>query len=66
MAKLILHPIGTTLEEIARQRLLRSLERSPNERMHLAFRLMELSLAFKNGPIKLPQGKGIILKKKGV
>ena len=64
MAKLILHPPGTTREDIEHQRMLRNLERTPEERMVMAFRLMALALAFKNGPIKLPQGKGVVLKRK--
>jgi hypothetical protein len=63
MAKLIIHPPGTTREQIEEERLLRNLERSPEERMKLMFKLNAIALMLKKGPIKLPQGKGVILKK---
>ena len=64
MATIKFYPPGTTLEQIQAERRKRTLTMTPNERMHLAFELMALSLAFKNGPIKKPQGKGIVLRKK--
>ncbi len=66
MATLKFYPPGTTREQIDAERLDRILSMTPNERMHLAFELMALSLAFKKGPIKEPQGKGIVLRKKGI
>jgi hypothetical protein len=61
MAKIIIHPPGTTREEIEKIRLLRNLERTPNERMKLMFELNLLAMKIKGGPLKKPQGKGIIL-----
>ena len=66
MAILKLYPPETPREQIEAERLPRTLALSPNERMHIAFELMALSLAFKKGPIKEPQGKGIVLRKKGI
>jgi|GEM_PF-3731549 len=65
MAKIILHPPGTTREEIEELRLIRNLERTPNERMKLMFAINAMCLMLKKGPLKMPQGKGIILKKRG-
>ena len=61
MAKIILHPPGTTREEIEEQRLIRNLERTPNERMKLMFALNLMVLRLKGRPLKERQGKGIIL-----
>ena len=64
MAKIIIHPPGTTREDIEDMRLQRNLERSPEERMRLMFRLNALAMMMKKGPLKMPEGKGIILRKK--
>jgi hypothetical protein len=61
MAKLILHT-DADLEKINERRLFEMLALTPGDRMNRAFQLMKLSLLFKKGPIKKPQGKGIVLK----
>jgi hypothetical protein len=64
MVELKLYPTGKSREEIAQLRRGRALALTVNERIHTAFELMNISLAFKKGPIKLPKGKGIILEAK--
>ncbi len=64
MGKIILHPPGTTREDIEEMRLMRNLEKTPNERIRLMFTLNIMAIMVKGGPLKLPQGKGIILKRK--
>jgi hypothetical protein len=66
MTKLIIHPEGTTHESIAERRLQENLLLSPEQRMKRAFELMALSALFKDGPIKKPQGLGIVLKRKAL
>ena len=61
--KLILHTEPNP-ENISERRLLENFALSYNERMKKAFDLMKLSLMFKNGPLKSPQAKGIVLKMK--
>lgn len=61
MAKIILHT-NTDVEAINERRLQENFALSYDERMKKAFQLMRLSLLFKNGAIKKPQGKGIVLK----
>lgn len=61
MAKLILHT-RPDLDAIKERRLRENFALTPEERLKKAFKLMRLSLLFKNGPIKEPAGKGIILK----
>jgi len=62
MAQIIIHPPGTTKEDVERLRLLRNLERTPEDRMKLMFRLISLAMKIKGGPLKLPQGKGVVLR----
>jgi hypothetical protein len=64
MPKIILHPPGTTREEIEQRRIQENLKRTPAERMSFAFRLMALAMMLKKGPLKQPQGKGVVLKRK--
>lgn len=64
MAKIILHPEGESLEAIAERRLLENAMRTPEERFDKIFEMMELAALFKKGPIKEPQGLGIVLKRK--
>jgi hypothetical protein len=64
MGKVILHSPDLTPEEIENIRLDRILAMTPKERMQRMFDLMELALAMKKGPLKEPQGKGVILRKK--
>lgn len=61
MAKIILHT-NTDVEAINERRLQENFALSYDERMKKAFQLMRLSLLFKNGAIKKPQAKGIVLK----
>lgn len=63
MPKLIIHN-ANSLKEVEDRRLDENLKLSPLERFEKALLLIELSLLFKKGPIKLPQGKGIVLKLK--
>jgi hypothetical protein len=64
MAKIIIHGPGFTLEEIERERLLRNLERTPEERIHLMFEMISFAMKVRKGPLKLPEGKGIVLRSK--
>jgi len=59
--KLILHTEPNS-EAIRERRLREDFALSHQERMKKAFNLMRLSLLFKKGSIKAPQGKGILLK----
>ncbi|MFY9307780.1 MAG: hypothetical protein WAQ28_01905 [Bacteroidia bacterium] len=61
MAKLILHT-RPDLDAIKERRLQENLALTHQERLKKAFELMRLSLLFKNGVIKKPQGKGFVLK----
>ncbi len=61
MAKLILHT-NPDLNAINERRLQENFALTPQERLKKAFELMRLSLLFKNGVIKKPQGKGVVLK----
>lgn len=61
MAKLILHT-NPDIDAIKERRLRENFALTPEERLKKAFKLMRLALLFKNGPIKKPAGKGIVLK----
>jgi hypothetical protein len=61
MAKIIIHGPGTTLEDIERERLLRNLERTPEERMELMFRMNAIALSLKKDRPKIAEGKGKII-----
>jgi hypothetical protein len=63
MAKLILHN-KANVEAIKERRLMENLSLTPEQRMKKAFQLMAMSAKFKNGVLKEPQGKGIVLKRK--
>ena len=63
VAKLIFHNEASSRETVAERRLYENLLLSPAERFKKAFALMALAALFKKGPIKSPQGLGIILKK---
>lgn len=63
MSKVIFHT-KTSREVIAENRLFENLKLSPVERLKKAFTLMGLSALFKKGPIKIPQGLGVVLKRK--
>ncbi len=64
MGKIILHPPGTTKEDIEEMRLMRNLEKTPNERISFMFEMIAFAMKVKGGPLKEPQGKGFILKSK--
>ena len=64
MRKLILHTENETRDSIEERRLLENASRPPIERWQKAFQLMSLALLFKKGPIKSPEGLGIVLKRK--
>jgi hypothetical protein len=61
--KLILHD-QPDVEKINERRLFENLALSPQQRMQKLYNLMKLSLLLKDGPIKTPQSKGIVLKLK--
>ncbi len=63
MAKLIVHQVPLTREEIEERRLDENLALSPQERIQKMFKLMQLSLMLKKGPLKTPQGLGVVLKR---
>jgi hypothetical protein len=63
MSKLILHQKPLTPDEIRERRLLENLALTPQERIHNMFELMQLSIMLKGGPLKKPQGLGIVLKR---
>ena len=63
MPKLIIHKEQSTFEEIEERRFLEDQKLTSKERLTKMFNLMALSFMFKNGPLKKPQGLGIILKK---
>lgn len=64
MAKIILHKEGQDPEAIVARRMQENLLLTPVERFKKTFQLMALAAAFKQGPIKTPQGLGIVLKRK--
>ena len=61
MAKLIIHKHGKDPEEINERRLLENLNLTPKQRWEKMFNLMALSALFKKGPLKKPQGLGVVL-----
>ncbi len=61
--KIILHD-QPDVEKINERRLFENLALSPQQRMQKLYNLMKLSLLLKDGPIKKPQSKGIVLKLK--
>lgn len=62
--KLIIHDPPLSPEEIEERRMAEDFAMTPLQRWNKMFTLMELALLFKKGPLKKPQGKGIVLKKK--
>jgi len=50
-------------QEVEDRRLQENLLLTPGQRLEKMFRLMALAIKFKKGPLKLPQGKGIVLKR---
>jgi hypothetical protein len=63
MAQLIFHTGEDAHERVENERFLKNAAKTREERMKYAFQLMELSQLFKKGPIKSPEGKGIVLRK---
>jgi len=64
MAKVIIHE---TPVDLSRERIQRHLEKSPGERFHELQRLNKLTQKISGGKtIGLPQGKGIIIRKKNI
>jgi hypothetical protein len=51
-------------EAIERRRLEENLKLTPLERFEKAFYLIHLSMLFKRGPLKEPEGKGVVLRRK--
>lgn len=65
MAKLILHNTSLPAGQLARERALRFLQLSPQEKLTELFALIRLSVAMNGGqPLKQPQGKGLIIQRK--
>lgn len=64
MAKLIIHNGNETPGSIAERRLMENTLLTPHERFKKTFELMALAALFKKGPIKTPQGLGVVLKRK--
>ncbi|MFI5148512.1 MAG: hypothetical protein ACHQRM_02190 [Bacteroidia bacterium] len=63
MPKLIIHNPPLSREEIADRRLEENLKRTPRERIALMFELNKLSAKLKKGPLKEPQGLGVVVKR---
>lgn len=65
MAKLVLHDLSLSPEAIQQEREQRFLKLSAQEKLEELFALINLSIAMNGGkPIKEPQGKGLIIRKK--
>jgi hypothetical protein len=63
MAKLILHT-NADLQAIGDRRLQEDFMLTPKERFEKAYLLMKIAAQFRKGPLKEPQGLGIVLKRK--
>jgi hypothetical protein len=63
LSRIIVHK-DKTREELENERLERILAMAPKPRMKLMIEMLDLAIAMKNGPIKLPSGKGVILRQK--
>ncbi|MGL4597727.1 MAG: hypothetical protein ACRCYO_09370 [Bacteroidia bacterium] len=63
MPKLVIHEQANAHEYVREQRFRAYQETSDAERFDQIFRLAELSLQFKNTPLKKPQAHGILLQK---
>jgi hypothetical protein len=63
MRKLVIHDQTNAHELVREQRLRAYQETTAAERVEQIFRLAELSLQFKNTPLKEPQARGVILQK---
>lgn len=64
MAKLILHAVPYSEEQMRETRMLENLALTPIQRWKKMFALMQISASLKTGRLKQPQGKGIVLKSK--
>ncbi len=64
MAELILHSVPQSEDKVHEKRMLENLALTPMERFKKMFALIQLSVSLKKGPLKMPQGKGIVLKSK--
>lgn len=62
MARLNLYKVAPSAEETQAKRLHESLSLSYAERWKKMFSLMQLAASLKKGPLKQPQGNGIVLK----
>lgn len=62
--KLILHKDKKDFMEVENRRLSENLSLPYAKRIEKLFILMEISAMFKKGPIKMPQGLGLVLKEK--
>ncbi len=61
--KLFVHKKPYSRQKTEHARLMQNLALTPLHRWKKAFSLMSLSLAFRRGALKVPQGKGILLGK---
>ena len=64
MAVLILHNAAPSDEHIREKRMHENLALTPMQRWEKMFAMIQLAASLKKGPIKQPQGKGIVLKSK--
>jgi hypothetical protein len=64
MAELILHADILSDEQTREKRLHENLALTPMQRWEKMFAMIQLAASLKKGPLKQPQGKGIVLKSK--
>lgn len=64
MAKLILNPVMLSKEQVSEKRMFENLALTPMQRWEKMFALIQLSASLKKGILKMPEGKGIVLKSK--
>ncbi len=63
MPQLVIHEQANAHEQVREQRFRAYQETNDAERVEQLFRLVELSLQFKNTPLKEPQAHGVLLQK---
>lgn len=61
--KLVVNKKPYSRQKTEHSRLMKNFALTPLHRWKKAFSLMSLSLAFKRGSLKVPQGKGLLLGK---
>ncbi|MBL4652202.1 MAG: hypothetical protein JKY53_04955 [Flavobacteriales bacterium] len=58
---MIIHKKARTADEILLERCRENLKLTPKQRMEKMFELSKFAIKMKGGPLKKPQGKGIVL-----